>query len=124
MRLIRRLVPEVGFLTAAGLAWNHRGTVVRLVDLALDSPRLMREDGPAGIGRHGRLLLALDRALPTATGVRISGVDDGSVTLAGDPGPVALARATEALCGLPGVVDVRTDGTSHPVVDDVLAASA
>lgn len=116
MRLLRRFVPRFGFLTVAGLVWNHRGTAVRLVDLALDTPRLVREDGTAGVARHGRVLLELDRALPTDMKVRVSGVDDGSVTLAGDPGPKALSRATEALCRVRGVVDVRTDGATHPVV--------
>jgi hypothetical protein len=114
-------VPRVGFLTVAGLAWNHRGTVVRLVDLAVASPRLVREDGMSGVARHGRALFELDRALPTATDVRISGMEHGSVTLAGDPGGPALARATEALCSVPGVVDVRTDGTDHPSLSDALA---
>jgi hypothetical protein len=65
--------------------------------------------------RHGRLLYELDRAMPTEAGVRINGVDAGAVTLAGDPGPKALERATEALCHVRGIVDVRTDGTSHPI---------
>jgi hypothetical protein len=121
MHALRRLFPGLGLLTTAGFAWNHRASLVRLFDLVLDGPRLVREDGAAGIARHGRVLLELDRVLPTATDVRISGMEDGSVTLAGDPGPIALARATEALCGLPGVVDVRTDGSTHPVVADALA---
>jgi hypothetical protein len=53
--------------------------------------------------------------MPTDTRVRLSGVDQGSVTLAGDPGPQALARATEVLCGTHGITDVRTDGANHPV---------
>ena len=70
----------------------------------------MREDGAAGMMRNGRLVYELDRAMPTDTAVRISGVANGSVTLAGDPGPAAIARATGALCAVRGVVDVRTDG--------------
>jgi hypothetical protein len=115
VRLLRRLVPELGFVTVAGMAWSHRGTVRRAVDLALDAPRLVREDGVKGLVEHGRLLYELDRAMPTAMGVRVSGLADGSVTLAGDPGAKALARATEALCRVRGVTDVRTDGSSHPV---------
>jgi hypothetical protein len=115
MRLLRRLVPELGLLTVARFAWKHRGTVVRTIDLAVDVPRLVREDGAQGIVRHGRLLYELDRAMPTDAAVRISGVDDGAVTLVGDPGPKALQRATDALCSVRGIVDVRTDGTNHPV---------
>jgi hypothetical protein len=124
MGLLRRLVPELGFLTVAGFAWNHRGTVRRALDLATDAPRLVREDGLGGIVQHGRLLLELDRAMPTALGVRISGVDAGSVTLAGDPGARALARATEALRGVRGVTDVRTDGTTHPTVPAAYASAS
>jgi hypothetical protein len=115
MRFLRRLVPEIGFLTVAGMAWNHRGTVLRLVDLARDAPRLVRERDTDGLLQHGRLLYELDRAMPTDLRVRLSGVDQGQVTLAGDPGPEALARATQVLCGTHGVVDVRTDGATHPV---------
>ena len=117
MRLLRRFVPQLGFFTVAGLAWNHRGTLVRAVDLALDVPRVVREDGANGVAQRSRLLLRLDQTMPTDMKVRISGLDDGSVTLAGDPGPKALARATEALCGVRGVTDVRTDGSDHPVVE-------
>jgi hypothetical protein len=115
MRLLRRLVPEIGFLTVVGFAWNHRGTVARLADLALDAPRLVKEGDTRSLVQHGRLLYELDRAMPTDTRVRLSGVDQGSVTLAGDPGPQALARATEVLCGTHGITDVRTDGANHPV---------
>jgi hypothetical protein len=115
VRLLRRLVPELGFVTVAGMAWGHRATVLRAVDLALDAPRLVRDDGVKGLLDRGRLLYELDRALPTDLGVRVSGVADGSVTLAGDPGPEALARATEALQRVKGITDVRTDGRTHPV---------
>lgn len=116
MRLLRRFVPQLGFLTVAGFAWNHRGTLVRAADLAAAVPRLVGEDGAGEVARRARLLLELDRAMPADAGVRISGFEDGSVTLAGDPGAVALARATEALCRVRGVTDVRTDGADHPVV--------
>ena len=109
-------MPRLGFLTVAGFAWNHRGTLVRAADLAASVPRLVGEDGASAVATRARLLYELDRAMPTDTTVRISGYDAGSVTLAGDPGAVALERATEALCSVRGVVDVRTDGTDHPVL--------
>jgi hypothetical protein len=115
MRLLRRFVPQIGFLTVAGFAWNHRGTVVRAVDLAMDAPRLLKEGDTRSLVQQGRLLYELDRKLPTDLRVRLSGVDHGAVTLAGDPGPEALSLATDALCGIHGITDVRTDGTSHPV---------
>jgi hypothetical protein len=121
MRLVRRLVPELGLLTVAGTAWSHRGTVLRLADLATEVPRLLREEGVDGVVRHGRVVVALDRAMPADLGVRISGLADGSVTLAGDPGPEEVSAATEALCRVRGVTDVRTDGTSHPVEARVVA---
>jgi hypothetical protein len=116
MRILRRLVPELGALTVARYAWAHRGTLVRVLDLATDLPRLVREDGTGGIVRRGRLVYELDRAMPTETGVRISGVDAGAVTLAGDPGPQALERATRALSRVQGIVDIRADGTNHPAL--------
>jgi hypothetical protein len=112
----------LGLATVAGFTWGHRGTLVRVGDLALDTPRLVHDGGARRVVQRGRLLFELDRALPTDMDVRISGVEDGSVTLAGDPGPTALSRATEALCRVRGVVDVRTDGTGHPVLGDAVTA--
>jgi len=121
MKLFRRLVPQIGLMTVAGFAWRHRGTVVRVGDLARQVPKLVNENGTAELGSHARAVLALDAALPTDTSVRISGIDNGSVTLRGDPGGHALDVATTALCDLPNVSDVRTDGATHDVVDSVLS---
>jgi hypothetical protein len=123
MRLLRRLVPQIGFMTVAGFAWNHRGTVVRLGDLALRAPRLVRDDGTAELASHARAVLALDAAMPTDMSVRISGIENGSVTLHGDPGGHAVSAATEVLCKVKGVTDVRTDGATHATADTAYAAA-
>ena len=121
MRLVRRLVPQLGLMTVARLAWRHRGTVVRMGDLATRVPSLVRDGRTGDLGLEARSVLALDSAMPTDTSVRISGIDNGSVTLRGDPGGHALDVATTALCDLPNVSDVRTDGATHDVVDSVLS---
>ena len=110
-------------MTVAGFAWRHRGTVVRMADLVAKAPRMLREDGTTELAQHAKALLALDAALPTEMGVRISGIENGSVTLAGDPGPKALASAKDALCEVSGVTDVRTDGTSHATADAAYASA-
>ena len=123
MRLIRRLVPQFGVMAVAKLAWGHRGTVVRLGDLVLKAPRLVQDGGTSELAIHARAVLALDAAAPTNTDVRVSGIDNGSLTLQGDPGGKALAAVTDALCTVKGVTDVRTDGTSHAAVDTAVASA-
>jgi hypothetical protein len=121
--LVRRLVPELGAVTVAGWAWRHRGTVVRSADLALRSPTMVRDGRTHDVVTEARAVAALDAALPRATSVRISGIDDGTVLLHGDPGGRAVTAAREALCDLPGVNDVRSDGVSHPTADALLQAA-
>ena len=123
MRMLRRLVPQIGLMTVAGFAWHHRGTVLRVADLAMRAPRLLREEGTHELGQHAKAILALDQAMPTELGVRISGIENGSITLAGDPGPKALAAAKDALCEVSGVTDVRTDGASHTTSDAAYASA-
>lgn len=65
MRIVRRFVPQIGFLTIAGFVWNHRGTVRRAIDLAGDVPDILREDGLDGLVEQGRSLYRLDRTRPT-----------------------------------------------------------
>jgi hypothetical protein len=71
MWILRRLIPQMGFLTVAGLAWNHRATVARTVELATEVPRILREDGPSGLVEHGKRLIELDRSAPTDLRVRL-----------------------------------------------------
>jgi hypothetical protein len=65
--LLRRLVPELGYLAVARYAWRHRGTVVRAVDLALQAPQVAQAEGVGGIIARGRTHQELDRTMPRDT---------------------------------------------------------
>ncbi len=123
MRLVRRLVPQLGLLTVARLAWGHRGTVVRLGDLATRVPTLVRDGRTDDLALEARSVLALDAALPTDTAVRISALGEGTVLLRGSPSPASIQSARDALCGIGPIGDVRTDGTTQPTLATSLAAA-
>jgi hypothetical protein len=118
--MIRRLFRQFGALTIARYAWEHRGSVVRAADLATRAPALVRDGRTAELRTEARAVLALDGAVPKDTSVRISSVDDGTVSLRGNLAGPALESAREALVTLPSVVDVRTDGGDNPTLDHVL----
>ena len=118
--MIRRLVRKFGAFTIASVAWQHRGSVVRSVDLLRRAPGLVQDGRSGELTAEARAVLALDRAVPTDTSVRISGMEDGTVTLKGHPAGPGVDAARKALVTLPGVVDVRTDDTDQPTVDRVL----
>jgi hypothetical protein len=118
--MIRRLFRQLGAVTIARYAWDHRGSVVRAADLATRAPALVRDGRTADLKTEARAVLALDAAVPTDTDVRISGIDDGTVSLRGNPAGAALQSARQALVTLPTVVDVRTDGGDNPTLDHVL----
>lgn len=122
--MIRRLFRPFGTMAILTWAWQHRGSVVRAVDLAARAPSLVRDRRTSQLATEARALGALDGALPTATSVRITGIDDGSVLLRGQPTGHALDAARAALTALPGVVDVRTDGHTQPTLDSLLTAEA
>ncbi|MDQ2649961.1 MAG: hypothetical protein M3Z03_10435 [Actinomycetota bacterium] len=71
MRIVRRFIPQLGFLTVAGFVWNHRGTVRRAVDLAVDVPQILRDDGLDGVVQQGKVLFELDRTRPTDMKARL-----------------------------------------------------
>jgi hypothetical protein len=71
MRIVRRFIPQLGFLTVAGFVWNHRGTARRVVDLAVDVPQILRDDGLDGVVQQGKVLFELDRTRPTDMKVRL-----------------------------------------------------
>ena len=118
--MIRRLVRKVGAMTIASWAWQHRGSLVRGADLAMRAPSLVRDSRTDALKSEARAVLALDAAVPSDTSVRISGVDDGTVTLQGHPSGSGVEAARKALVALPMVNDVRTDDTDQPTVDRVL----
>jgi hypothetical protein len=101
-------------------AWQHRGSVARGADLVKRTPHLVRDGRTGEVTAEARAIAALDGVLPTDTSIRISGIDDGSVLLRGDPSGERLQTARSALTSLPDVSDVRTDDTRHPTVDSIL----
>jgi len=119
--MIRRLIRKAGTFTIATWAWQHRGSVLRAADLAKRAPTLVKDKRTDELTTEARAVLALDSAVPTDTSVRISGIDQGTVTLKGHPAGPAADAARKVLVTLPAVVDVRTDDVDQPTLDDVLA---
>ena len=117
MWIVRRLVPQLGMMTVAKLAWSHRASVVRVADLATRVPEAIRDGRTNELAAEARAVLALDAVLPTDLSVRISGLDDGSLTLRGNPGARALAAARKQLVAVTQIRDIRTDGTDLPTAD-------
>ncbi len=110
-------------MTITSWLWQHRGTVVRAVDLGKRLPHLVSGGRSRDALTEARLLLALDGKVPTGTDVRITGVEDGAVTLRGDLDLDRLNDARGALLGVSDVLDVRTDGSQQPTLDDALAGA-
>jgi hypothetical protein len=121
--MIRRLFRHAGSMAVLSWAWHHRGSVARGLDLAKRAPQLLRDGRASDLTAEARAIAALDGALPTDTKVRISGIDDGSVLLRGQPSGDELAAARAALTSLPHVVDVRTDDQGQPTLDSLLTAA-
>jgi hypothetical protein len=95
--------------------------VVRTVDLAKRAPALVRDGRTRDLTAEARAVVALDGPLATDTGVRISGVEDGSVVLRGDAsGPELQSARATLLTEVPNVVDVRTDAGGQPTLDSML----
>jgi hypothetical protein len=119
--MIRRLFRQVGTMTVLSFLWKHRGSVVRTVDLAKRAPALVRDGRTRDLTAEARAVVALDGPLATDTGVRISGVEDGSVVLRGDAsGPELQSARATLLTEVPNVVDVRTDAGGQPTLDSML----
>ncbi len=104
-------------------AWKHRGSVVRGYDLARRVPDLVRDGRTEELKVEAKAILALDRDLGDETVIRISGIQDGSVMLRGQPAGAHLAAARAALEQVPAILDVRTDDAEQPTFDSLLATS-
>lgn len=109
-------------MAMARFLWQHRGSVVRAVDLGRRVPQLLGTGKSGDALTEAKAVVALDGAVPTSTDVRITGIDDGAVTLRSDVKVESLDAARHALLGVANVVDVRTDGHDEITLDDVLAA--
>lgn len=107
-----------------GWAWQHRGSVTRGFDLAKRVPELVRDGRTSQLAAEARAIVALDGPLASDTHIRISGIDDGSVLLRGQPAGAGLEVARATLTSLPDVVDVRTDDRDQPTLDSLLDAKS
>jgi hypothetical protein len=115
------MVREVGLVTIAMFSWHHRGSLIRSVDLLLRLPVLLRTGRTADALTEATAISALDRDAPTDTDIRITGVHQGDLVLRGDLSPDALDVARTTLLGVRRVVEVRSDGSQQPSLDDDLA---
>lgn len=104
-------------------AWQHKGSMVRAADLAKRAPTLVRDGRAADLATEAKAVIALDGVLPNDTDIRITGIEDGSVMLRGQPVGEPLEAARSALTTVQSITDVRTDGADHPTLDDVLAGA-
>lgn len=120
-RLLRRFTGPVGLMTIGRVAWAHRGSMVRLADLVRHVPEHARQRDAGPLVTEARAVLALDEVAPTDTSLRITGLDDGQLTLRGDDPAGAPPQVREALLRVPKVVDVRTDELGRPGVAETLA---
>jgi hypothetical protein len=121
--MIRRFVRQVGALTIASFAWQHRGTIVRAVDLAKRAPQLVQTGRTEDLTTEARAIAALDGRFGDETDIRITGVEHGAVTLRDSIAGPSLDGARGALRSVPTVLDVRTEGVEHPTLDDALATA-
>jgi len=121
--MIRRMFRQVGSMAAVTFLWQHRGSVVRTTDLARRLPQLVTTGKTDDAMTEAKVIIALDGSLPTSTQVRITGVDDGAVTLRGDLPAGSLESARQAALSVSDVLDVRTDSSEQPTLDDALAGA-
>jgi hypothetical protein len=121
--MIRRMFRQVGAMAMATFLWQHRGSVLRAIDLVQRAPQLLSARRGAEALTEAKAIVALDGAVPTSTDIRITGISDGAVLLRGDPHGESLDVARRTLLGVGDVLDVRTDGTDQPTVEDVVATA-
>jgi hypothetical protein len=116
-RLFRRWFRRGRLFVAMWWGWNHRGTVMRLMDAARNLPVRARSDRLRDSVAELRAIAELDRdsQLARRADVRIGGVSAGSVTLLA-PSDREGERARSLILGVPGVIDVRAvDPTDPPL---------
>jgi len=119
--MIRRMFRKVGAMALTTFLWQHRGSVVRTVDLAKRAPQLVSAGKSTDALTEAKAIVALDSKVPTSTDIRITGISDGAVMLRADAPDESLDVARKALLGVSEVLDVRTDGNDQPTLDEALA---
>ena len=119
--MIRHLFRQVGSVAVASFLWQHRGSVVRTVDLACRLPHLIQDGRSRDALTEAKAIVALDSKIPTRTDVRITGVHDGCATVRGDLPLDRFEETRATLLAVKDVVDVRTSAVEQPTFDDALA---
>jgi hypothetical protein len=121
--MIRHLFRQVGTVAVASFLWQHRGSVVRTFDLACRLPDLVQGGRARDAFTEAKAIVALDSRMPTRLDVRISGFENGSMTVRGDLPLDQFELARNTLLGVSDVVDVRTSAVQQPTFDDALAGA-
>jgi len=121
--MIRHMFRQVGTMAVATFLWQHRGSVVRTVDLARRLPHLIQDGRAHDALTEAKAVMALDGRIPTRTDVRITGFENGSMLLRGDVALDHFEEARTTLLAVDDVVDVRTTSVQQPTFDDALATA-
>jgi|GEM_PF-5427621 len=119
----RRWLYQTGSLALLNAGWRHRGSLVRGLDWAKRLPGRMRDGRTAELVTEARAIMALDRELRTDTSIRITGVNNGTVSLRGQPAGSSLDTARSVLLPVADIVDIRTDDLGQPTLDNLVAGS-
>jgi hypothetical protein len=117
------MLRQVGSMAVATFLWKHRGSAVRTVDFARRLPQALGGGDRNAAITEAKAIVALDAKVPTSTDIRITGIQDGAITLRGDVPDESLEVARRALLDVTDVLDVRTDGAEQPTLDTELATA-
>jgi hypothetical protein len=121
--MIRHMFRQVGTVAVASFLWQHRGSVVRAFDLACRLPDIVQDGRLRDALTEAKAIVALDGRMPTRTDVRISGFQNGSMTVRGDLAFDQFEEARDTLLRVSDVVDVQTSTVAQPTFDDGLAGA-
>ena len=121
--MIRNMFRQVGAVAVVSFLWQHRGSAIRTFDLACRLPNLVQDGRIRDAVTEAKAIVALDGRMPTRTDVRITGFDNGSMTVRGDVPLERFEEARATLLAVGDVVDVRTSPTQQPTLDDALAGA-
>ena len=121
--MIRHLFRQAGMIAVASFVWQHRGSAIRTFDLACRLPHLVQEGRARDALTEAKAIVALDAKMPTRLDVRISGFENGSMTVRGDLSFDKFEEARHTLLGVADVVDVQTSVVGQPTFDDALAGA-
>ena len=121
--MIRHMFRQVGTVAVASFLWQHRGSAIRTFDLACRLPHLVQDGRVRDALTEAKAIVALDGRIPTRMDVRITGFEDGTMTVRGDLALDHFEEARATLLAVSDVVDVRTSAIQQPTFDDALAGA-